>query len=253
MYCEKCGSKLNKGICPNCNKNNVKKTNNYAIIGFVLSFFVSIAGLILSIIGLKKSKDFNDGKGLSIAGIIISSILLVIKIFVIVIAILGFIYSFNKYPNLKKDILDNIRDSIDNYDDYYDDIYDNQYDDIYDNTNNNLYEITDDYYELPTIETNDFRFEKFFIDDDLYRIGAYNVINKTNVGKGLELHVSFYDDYRNYLTEFDISKCYSNILETDELYLTPNVSKKIDIPLNNQECGIDLVKFRQAEYFSIDN
>ena len=59
MYCEKCGSKLNNGMCPNCNKNNIKKTNAYAIIGFVLSFIVSIAGLILSIIGLKKSKDFN--------------------------------------------------------------------------------------------------------------------------------------------------------------------------------------------------
>ena len=73
---------------------NNNKTNNYAIIGFVLSFFVAIAGLIVSIIGLKKSKELNSGKGLSIAGIIISIINILFSIFVIFIVFL--IISYNK-------------------------------------------------------------------------------------------------------------------------------------------------------------
>ena len=56
------------------------KKNNQAIAGFVCSLcgiltcgISSIVGLVLSIIGLKKSKELNnDGKGLSIAGIIVS-------------------------------------------------------------------------------------------------------------------------------------------------------------------------------------
>ena len=56
------------------NKNVTRKTNGFAIAGFVLSLLgcVGILGLIFSIIGLSKSKEWNDGKGLSIAGLIIS-------------------------------------------------------------------------------------------------------------------------------------------------------------------------------------
>ena len=50
-----------------------KKTNGWAIAGLVCSIIVgSITGLIFSIIGLIKVKKYNSGKGLSIAGIIIS-------------------------------------------------------------------------------------------------------------------------------------------------------------------------------------
>ena len=52
-----------------------KKTNGFAIAGLVCALLVGpILGLIFSIIGLKKSKECNSGKGLSIAGIIISII-----------------------------------------------------------------------------------------------------------------------------------------------------------------------------------
>ncbi|WP_241863100.1 DUF4190 domain-containing protein [Metamycoplasma hominis] len=48
-------------------------TNEFAIVGFILSFFFSILGLIFSCIGLSKSKSMNDsGRTLSIAEIIIS-------------------------------------------------------------------------------------------------------------------------------------------------------------------------------------
>ena len=59
-----------------------KKTNGFAIAGFVLSFFVNILGLIFSIIGLNKVKETNSGKGLSIAGIIISSLSIAFGLFV---------------------------------------------------------------------------------------------------------------------------------------------------------------------------
>ncbi|MEE1296335.1 MAG: DUF4190 domain-containing protein [Bifidobacterium sp.] len=49
-----------------------------AIAGFVCSFFVSIVGLVLSIIGLTQvNKSHERGRGLAIAGIVISAISIV--------------------------------------------------------------------------------------------------------------------------------------------------------------------------------
>lgn len=48
-------------------------TNGMAIAGFVLAFFCSLLGLIFSIIGLNQTKARNQsGRGLAIAGIVIS-------------------------------------------------------------------------------------------------------------------------------------------------------------------------------------
>ena len=67
--------------------------NGLAIAGFVVglvSIFVSIycitgiVGLILSILGLKKSKQTEKGKGLAIAGIICSIVGIIVDIFVII-------------------------------------------------------------------------------------------------------------------------------------------------------------------------
>ena len=50
-------------------------SNTIAIVGFILSFIFSLLGLIFSIIGLKKSKQLGGaGKGLAVAGIVISSL-----------------------------------------------------------------------------------------------------------------------------------------------------------------------------------
>lgn len=49
-----------------------QKTNGMAVAGLVLAFFIPLVGLILSIIGLRNSKDGRGGKGLAIAGIVIS-------------------------------------------------------------------------------------------------------------------------------------------------------------------------------------
>ncbi len=58
----------------------VKATNVLALVGFILSFFVPLAGFICSIIGLTKSKNFDgNGKGLAIAGIVISCVIFVLN------------------------------------------------------------------------------------------------------------------------------------------------------------------------------
>ncbi len=105
-YCPNCGNILNDNttICPKCgmqitqsNTTNTMNTmsaapsangeNNIAIAGLILSFIIPIVGpivgLVLSIIGLKKSKKTNSGRGLSIAGIVVSTIYTIISIIAI--------------------------------------------------------------------------------------------------------------------------------------------------------------------------
>ena len=98
MYCKNCGHEVNENavICPHCGcqiqsfgptnnqaNNNAnqtqQKSNPLAIVGFVLSFFVALAGLICSILGYNKAK--NEGlehKNLALAGIIISIVNMVL-------------------------------------------------------------------------------------------------------------------------------------------------------------------------------
>ena len=84
MFCKNCGKEINDNavVCPHCGVQVGKvetssdgKKNNMALIGFILSFFIAIAGLICSIIGYKRAKEEGlDGKGMALAGIIISAI-----------------------------------------------------------------------------------------------------------------------------------------------------------------------------------
>ena len=87
--------------------NNNKQNNTIAIVGFILSFFIAIPALICSIIGLKKSKELNNGKGFSIAGIIISSIKIVLGILVTVILILAYYIGDNIVVEEKPSIIEN--------------------------------------------------------------------------------------------------------------------------------------------------
>lgn len=66
-----------------------RKTNGLAIAGFITSFFTMLVGLILSWIALSQIKDNPDqeGRGLAIAGIIISAVKLVFLILMIVLAV----------------------------------------------------------------------------------------------------------------------------------------------------------------------
>ena len=93
MFCVHCGKELSDEavICPACGiptgKMNVKathgsETNVLAVVGFILSFFISLAGLICSIIGYKKAPEYGgNGKGLALAGIIISAVEIGIEVF----------------------------------------------------------------------------------------------------------------------------------------------------------------------------
>ncbi len=93
MFCKFCGQEIadNAIICVHCgrptdqyataNKSEQKtqpvanKQNTIAIVGFVLSFIVALAGLICSIIGYKKAKNEGlDNGSLALAGIIISAV-----------------------------------------------------------------------------------------------------------------------------------------------------------------------------------
>ena len=85
MFCNHCGKEIpdEAVICPHCgcqikSLQPAQKTSNsaktLAIVGFILSFFISLAGLIVSIVALNKYKVQTDqsGKGLAKAGLIIS-------------------------------------------------------------------------------------------------------------------------------------------------------------------------------------
>ena len=102
MYCKNCGNQIddNAVVCPHCgigtgNNNAVyaqpqqaqqhKSQNTLAVVGFILSFFFALIGLIISCVALSKAKkEYNgDGKGFAIAGIVIGALETVIYIIVI--------------------------------------------------------------------------------------------------------------------------------------------------------------------------
>ncbi len=95
-FCTNCGNELDDRaiMCPKCGialtqtvaNSGQTQSNGMAIAGFVLSFFIPLLGLIFSILGLKRSKETNNGKGLSTAGIIISCITMVITLIIGIIS-----------------------------------------------------------------------------------------------------------------------------------------------------------------------
>ena len=127
-FCTNCGNELDEKdkVCGNCgtavdgdsknevensnnvNNNNVnynysqpvqqKQTNGMAIAGFVVSLVstllccgaFNVISLVLSIVGLVQAKKINgSGKGLAIAGIIISALFLVISLILTVLGVFG--------------------------------------------------------------------------------------------------------------------------------------------------------------------
>lgn len=102
MFCKNCGKEIddNATVCVHCGVPTANAqqqqvvvapstpNNGIAIAGFVLSFFsfAAVIGLILSIVGLQKSKlpEFNGkGKKLAIAGIVISCVTIAYWIIII--------------------------------------------------------------------------------------------------------------------------------------------------------------------------
>lgn len=100
--CQYCGTMVpvDTKICPVCNQEAGDKkveeapapapvpvgNNIFAILGLVGAFVCAIAGIILSIIGLNKAKALDGkGKGLAIAGLIISIISTVVQVLLVVV------------------------------------------------------------------------------------------------------------------------------------------------------------------------
>ena len=110
MYCSKCGTQLadDATFCPYCGTSTNPapmypagyyppqpapapqyKSNGCAIAGFVLAFFMPFIGFILSIIGISKAKECGgNGKGLAIAGLVISLLLLILYVAIFVALVL---------------------------------------------------------------------------------------------------------------------------------------------------------------------
>ena len=116
MFCKHCGKEIDDRavVCIHCGVPTsdsfgkpaaaAPQTNTLALIGFILSFFISIAGLICSIMGYKNSKNMDGaGRGFALAGIIISAVSmgigLITGIFVIVfyLGFLSYIFDSTYY------------------------------------------------------------------------------------------------------------------------------------------------------------
>ena len=71
----------------------VGPTNNMAWWGFILSFLIPIVGLILSIIGLRNAPRFNgNGRGIAIAGIVISILMFIANFYMLSSGMLSLFY-----------------------------------------------------------------------------------------------------------------------------------------------------------------
>ncbi|MCH5153140.1 MAG: DUF4190 domain-containing protein [Clostridiales bacterium] len=100
-YCAHCGAEIydEAAICTKCGcaVDGIRSpyvnspSNNYntlAIVGFVLSFFSAVIGLVLSIIAYKQVKNSGErGRELAIAGIIIGAIETAIIVLYVVIIV----------------------------------------------------------------------------------------------------------------------------------------------------------------------
>lgn len=117
MFCKYCGSQIEDGaqFCPNCGsaterpsapgggnsqpyyqqptyQQPTSTSNTIALVGFILSFFVTLPGLICSIIGYRRAPEYGgNGRGLALAGIIISSVAIGLTILFVIIYIVAFI------------------------------------------------------------------------------------------------------------------------------------------------------------------
>ena len=108
MYCSNCGRHLDDTAykCHYCGTltNSFQNTththgnpvNYMGVIGFVLSFVLAIPGFVCSLIGYMRSLDGADNKGLSVAGIIISTCMFILTI----VSVILLVNSFSKLSEI---------------------------------------------------------------------------------------------------------------------------------------------------------
>ena len=156
---------------------NNKKTNGFAIAGFICSFLTPLLGLIFSIIGYNKNKECNEGKGLSIAGIIISSIKIVLAVvFIIFLIIFGLSYLITELGNR-------------NYDDIQDySLYPN-YNDSTVKVVGNIFEIVEEKDGIKIDFDTNFKDVKTNLNGYEFSINCEKYTNLQEYGKELEDYV----------------------------------------------------------------
>lgn len=102
------------------------QTNTFAILGLIFAFFIPLFGLAFSIVGLNKSKELNGvGKGISIAGIIISSIPIILITAAIVLVLL--FVSYNETNNNYEEECKKSYECVENFDNTYNCKYEDEY------------------------------------------------------------------------------------------------------------------------------
>jgi Domain of unknown function (DUF4190) len=66
-----------------------QKTNVLAIVGFILAFFVSVAGIIVSAIALGQIKKTGEGgHGLAVAGVIVGIVVTLLYVVIIIVNVI---------------------------------------------------------------------------------------------------------------------------------------------------------------------
>ena len=68
------------------------ESNILAVAGFILAFFVPIAGLICSILGRRDAPKYGGGKGLATAGIVISIVTTALAVSAVIVYWMMFIF-----------------------------------------------------------------------------------------------------------------------------------------------------------------
>ncbi len=104
MFCYNCGKEIGEHtiICNNCGAKIKKSYNLLSLVGFICSFILVIPGLVCSIIGFLEIQKTNEkGKGLALAGIIISSFLISVLIVLLIIYLVNLSNTpgYPTYPN----------------------------------------------------------------------------------------------------------------------------------------------------------
>lgn len=109
MFCQSCGQEISDSavICIHCGASVYpkKQQNEKPILGFILSFFLPLVGLIVSSVEYKKAKKSGGEPTYAFAGIIIGIVLTVISLFVLIFSII-----------FTLEILDFIKENMDKLD-----------------------------------------------------------------------------------------------------------------------------------------
>lgn len=122
MFCRYCGKRMDEELkyCPFCGAEQVKEStpdpfdsaaqpkpaaskpedgNTLAVAGFILAFFVPIAGIICSWLGLKKANEQGlPYGGLAKAGLIISIVSIAISVLSVIISVVVIVAVLNAAP-----------------------------------------------------------------------------------------------------------------------------------------------------------